>query len=78
MQDIPGRAVSSPSNESHRVLNPDANGYAPRSNSGEFNSNATEINQVNYEGTRYVGTVLRAVNLGSQTLRKILESILHI
>jgi hypothetical protein len=47
MQDIPCRAVSSPSNESRRVLNPDANGYSPRSNSGEFNLNATEINQVN-------------------------------
>jgi hypothetical protein len=47
IQDIPCRAVSSPSKESHRVLNPDANSYSPRSNSGEFNLNATEIDQVN-------------------------------
>jgi hypothetical protein len=32
IQDVPCRAVSSPSNEGHGVLNPDANGYSPRSN----------------------------------------------
>jgi hypothetical protein len=46
-QYIQGRAVPSPSNDNRRNLNPDANDYAPRSDSGEFNLNAIEISPVN-------------------------------
>jgi hypothetical protein len=46
-QDIQGRAMPSHGNESRRNLNPDANDYTPRSDSGEFSLNAIEISLVN-------------------------------
>jgi hypothetical protein len=46
-EDIQSRAVSSHGNDSCGNLNPDANDYAPRGDSGEFNLNAIEISPVN-------------------------------
>jgi hypothetical protein len=46
-QDIQSRPVPSRGNENRRILNPEADDYAQRNSSGEFNLNATEINPVN-------------------------------
>jgi hypothetical protein len=77
-QDVQGRAMPSHGNGSRRNLNPDANDYAPRSDSGELSLNAIEISPVNQSRAGYVGTVLRAVKPGSQTMKQIHELTLHI
>jgi hypothetical protein len=71
-------ALPVPRNDSRGNLNPDANVYAPRIDAGEVSLNVTEIGPVNEKGAGYVGTVLRAMQRKSQTLKHNQENTLHI